>query len=96
MIRFFWRFLRESEKTPAKCQRIDSGSPRVINQNRQKNEPFKPKLAEKTHENPNFVCQMIKKYVQKFLQKWLQEAFCDFSHMIGRLTSYCIFSEFLL
>jgi hypothetical protein len=71
MIRFFWRFLRESEKTPAKCQGIDSGSPRVLNQNRQKNEPFKPKLAEKAHENPNFVCQMIKKHVQKFLQKWL-------------------------
>jgi hypothetical protein len=47
MIRFFWRFLRESEKTRAKCQGIDSGSPQVLNHNGQKNEPFKPKWAEK-------------------------------------------------
>jgi hypothetical protein len=96
MIRFFWRFLRESEKTRAKCQGIDSGSPRVLNQNGQKKLAFQAKLAEKAHKNPNFVCQMIKKHVQKFLQKWLHEAFCDISHIIGRLTSYSIFSEFLL
>jgi hypothetical protein len=60
MIKLFWRFLRESEKTRAKCPGIDSGSPRVLNQNGQKKrvfqvkmgkktEPFKPKWAEKAN-----------------------------------------------
>jgi hypothetical protein len=47
MIKLFWRFLRESEKTRAKCPGIDSGSPRVLNQNGQKNEFFKSKWAKK-------------------------------------------------
>jgi hypothetical protein len=54
MIRFFWRFLRESEKTRAKCQGIDSGSQQIPNQNNKKSEPFKLKLSEKASMKPNF------------------------------------------
>jgi hypothetical protein len=32
---------------------------------------------------------------KNMLQKWLHKAFWDFSNIIGRLTSYCIFSELL-
>jgi hypothetical protein len=46
-----WRFLRESEKTRAKSQGIDSGSIQVPNQNEEKTEPFKPKFAEKALKN---------------------------------------------
>jgi hypothetical protein len=47
MIRFFWRFLRESEKTRAKSQGIDSGSLRIPNQNYQKKRAFQTKIGEK-------------------------------------------------
>jgi hypothetical protein len=91
MIRFFWRILRESEKTQAKRQGIDSGSPRVPNQNGQNKQDFQKKLAEEAPKNLNFVSEMIKKHVSKFLQKWLHEAFYDFSHTINGKTFYCIF-----
>jgi hypothetical protein len=47
MIRFFWQILRESEKTGAKRQGINSGSQRVPNQNGQKNEPYKKNWLKK-------------------------------------------------
>jgi hypothetical protein len=40
MIRFFWRFLRESEKTQAKSQGIDSGLLQIPNQNKKKTRAF--------------------------------------------------------
>jgi hypothetical protein len=47
MIQFFWRFLRESEKTRAKSQGIYSGLLRIPNQNAQKKQAFQTKIGGK-------------------------------------------------
>jgi hypothetical protein len=41
------RFLRESEKTRAKRQGIDSGSPQVANQDGPKKQAFQTKIGKK-------------------------------------------------
>jgi hypothetical protein len=55
MIRFFWRFLRESEKTRAKSQGIDSGSLRIPNRNYQKKRAFQTKICGKSIYETQFV-----------------------------------------
>jgi hypothetical protein len=60
----FWRFLWESEKTRALSQGIDSGSPRVPNQNEQQNRAFYTKIGGKDNQ-PNFFSEKNKKEVQK-------------------------------
>jgi hypothetical protein len=47
MIRFFCRFLRESKKTLAKSQGIDSGSLQIPNQNDQKKQALQTKIGGK-------------------------------------------------
>jgi hypothetical protein len=59
MIRFFWRFLRESEKTRAKSQEIDSGSLRIPNQNDQKKQAFQTKIGGKGIYKTHFFFQFF-------------------------------------
>jgi hypothetical protein len=52
MIRFFWRFLRESEKTRANVKEsIQTRYESQTNMREKNNEPFKPKFGEKALKN---------------------------------------------